>query len=265
MDDSDVGIWHQYLDFAEEEGDHGKVIGLYERCLISCATCPHIWMRYVEFLEDANMITDASATLSRALKLVERESLLEICHFSAKYKERIGDIHGARQQYHEIYSKINPVSHEALEAHANFEHRLGDHEKACSAYEDAITAERKLGKVSDLPALLVKYAFFAYAVLENPNKSRQILSQLDNFNLTHPVLKAVIDLSSNFPEKDMFVREFLDPLVQKYLLSDLNDGGLSTKSERKEISLIYLDFLDNFGDINSISVALTRHISLFRE
>ncbi|CAN6302201.1 unnamed protein product [Urochloa humidicola] len=64
MDDSDVGIWHQYLDFAEEEGDHGKVIGLYERCLISCATCPHIWMRYVEFLEDANMITDASAALS---------------------------------------------------------------------------------------------------------------------------------------------------------------------------------------------------------
>ncbi|CAN6302200.1 unnamed protein product [Urochloa humidicola] len=112
---------------------------------------------------------------------------------------------------------------------------------------------------------LLCWLSFAYAVLENPNKSRQILSQLDNFNLTHPVLKAVVDLSSDFPEKDMLVREFLDPLVQKYLLSDLNDGGLSTKSERKEISQIYLDFLDNFGDIDSIGVALTRHISLFSE
>lgn len=25
MDDSDLGIWHQYLDFAEKEGDHEKV------------------------------------------------------------------------------------------------------------------------------------------------------------------------------------------------------------------------------------------------
>lgn len=33
MDDSDLGIWHQYLDFAEKEGDHEKVVGLYERCL----------------------------------------------------------------------------------------------------------------------------------------------------------------------------------------------------------------------------------------
>ncbi|CAN6290593.1 unnamed protein product [Urochloa humidicola] len=208
------------------------------------------------------MITDASAALSRALKSVEREALLEICLFSANYKERIGDIHGARQQYHEIYSKINSVSLEAVEAHANFERRLGDHEKACSVYEDAITAERKLGKVSDLPALLVNYAFFACLVLENPNKSRQILSQLDKFNLTHPVIKAVIDLSSCFPEKDMLIKEFLDPLVQKYLHSDLSDGGLSTKSERREIFFRYLDFLDNFGDINSIGVALTRHISL---
>ncbi|RCV46443.1 hypothetical protein SETIT_9G532400v2 [Setaria italica] len=106
MDDSDLGIWHQYLDFAEKEGDHEKVVGLYERCLTPCAAHADIWMHYVEFLEDANMITDASAALSRALKSVKREALLEICRFSAMYKECIGDIPGARQQYHEIYSEI---------------------------------------------------------------------------------------------------------------------------------------------------------------
>lgn len=31
-------------------------------------------------------------------------------------------------------------------------------------YEDAITADRKMGRVSDLPALLVQYASFGYGV-----------------------------------------------------------------------------------------------------
>lgn len=63
-------------------------MGLYERCLTPCAAHADIWMHYVEFLEDANMITDASAALSRALKsvkvLVDRIILLfTVCFFLA--------------------------------------------------------------------------------------------------------------------------------------------------------------------------------------
>lgn len=39
----------------------------------------------------------------------------------------------------------------------------------------------------------------------------------------------------------MLLREFLDSLVQKYLYSDLDDGMVSTRSEKKEISLIFLE------------------------
>jgi hypothetical protein len=99
----------------------------------------------------------------------------------------IGDIRGARQQYHEIYSKIDPGSLEAAEAHANFERILVCGGESVSyyfffvniqdlglflsfqghqfmIYEDAITADRKMGKVSGLPALLVQYASFGYGV-----------------------------------------------------------------------------------------------------
>uniref|UniRef100_A0A0A9BV27 Uncharacterized protein n=1 Tax=Arundo donax TaxID=35708 RepID=A0A0A9BV27_ARUDO len=126
----DYDSWMELLDVTEREGSHEKVVRLYERCLVPCAACADIWMRYVDFLEEAKMLTDASAVLSRALCFVEREEQLEFCLFSARYKERIGDISGARQQYHEILSKLSPGSLEVLEAHANMERRLGDDEKA---------------------------------------------------------------------------------------------------------------------------------------
>ena len=60
----------------------------------------------------------------------------------------------------------------------------------------------------------------------------------------------------------MLFREFLDSLVQKYLLSDLNDRGISTKSERKGISLIYLG-VRNTWFFKSAAYNIRVHISQF--
>lgn len=47
----------------------GQTVKLYERCLISCASYPEFWMRYVTFLESSGGRELAISALDRATKI----------------------------------------------------------------------------------------------------------------------------------------------------------------------------------------------------
>ncbi|MBA0802668.1 hypothetical protein Gohar_012946 [Gossypium harknessii] len=155
--------WHNYLDFIESEGDLNKVVKLYERCLIACASYPEYWIRYVLCMEASGSMDLADNALARATQVfVKRQP--EIHLFAARFKEQNGDIPGARAAYQLVHNEISPGFLEAIIKHANMERRLGKLEDAFSLYEQAIAIEKGKEHSQTLPMMYAQYSRFSYLV-----------------------------------------------------------------------------------------------------
>ncbi|PWZ53817.1 hypothetical protein Zm00014a_016290 [Zea mays] len=261
LDNPELENWHNYLDYIEKEEDINKVIKLYERCVIACASYSEFWIRYVQCMEDKRSLDLANNALARATHVFVKKQP-EIHLFSARFKELNGDIFGARAEYQHLYSDLCPGFLEAIVKHSNMEHRLGDKELSCSVYEKVIAAEKGKEQSQLLPTLLIQYSRFLFLVIRDLEKAREILTVLhEQLNLTKPVLEAVIHLESIFPcEKRI---EFLDSLVEKFVTPESSQGELASLVDKEEISSIFLEFLDLFGDAKSINKASTRHTTFF--
>ncbi|XP_024018416.1 pre-mRNA-processing factor 39 isoform X1 [Morus notabilis] len=253
--------WHNYLDFIEREGDLNKVVKLYERCLIACANYPEYWVRYVLSMEASGSLDLANNALARATQLfVKRQP--EIHLFAARFKEQSGDILGARAAYQLVHSEISPGLLEAIIKHANMEHRLGNLEDAFSSYEQAIAIEKGKEHSQTLPMLFAQYSRFAYLVAGNAEKAREILVEaLEHVQSSKPLLEALIHFESTQSGPKQI--DYLDSLVQKFIEPNSENPNVASVAEREELSSIFLEFLNLFGDAQSIKKAEDRHAKLF--
>ncbi|XP_010264873.1 PREDICTED: pre-mRNA-processing factor 39 isoform X2 [Nelumbo nucifera] len=253
--------WHNYLDFIEQQEDFNKVVKLYERCLIACANYPEYWIRYVLCMEGSGSMDLANNALARATQVfVKRQP--EIHLFAARFKEQHGDIPGARAAYQLVHSGISPGLLEAVIKHANMEHRLGNMEDALTLYEQAIATEKGKEQSQTLPMLFVQYSRFSFLVGGDAEKARGILIEaLEHVQLSKPLLEALIHLETiqSAPKRI----DYLDSLVEKFVVPSPDNPNAASTADREEISSIYLEFLDLFGDATSIKKADDRHAKLF--
>ncbi|KAM0949377.1 putative tetratricopeptide-like helical domain superfamily [Dioscorea sansibarensis] len=261
LDDPELDNWHNYLDFIERGDDFNKVVKLYERCLIACASYPEYWIRYVLCMEASGSMELANNALARATQVfVKRQP--EIHLFAARFKEFSVDIVGARAEYQVVYTEISPCYLEAIVKHANMEYRLGFKEAAAAVYEEVIAAEQAKEHSQILPMLLVQYSRYLFLVAGNAEKAREVLAGAhENVQLSKHFLEAVIHLESIQPLPKRV--EYLDSLVEKYIVPNPESPSLAIASDREELSSIYLEFLDLFGDAQSIKKAENRHSMLF--
>ncbi|XP_034690667.1 pre-mRNA-processing factor 39 [Vitis riparia] len=253
--------WHTYLDFIERGDDFNKVVKLYERCLIACANYPEYWIRYVLCMEASGSMDLANNALARATQVfVKRQP--EIHLFAARFREQKGDIPGSRAAYQLVHTEISPGLLEAIIKHANMEHRLGNLEDAFSLYEQAIAIEKGKEHSQTLPMLFAQYSRFLYLVTGNTEKAREILVEaLEHVQLSKPLLEALIHLESiqSLPKRI----DHLDSLVDKFIHTNPESPNAASAAEREELSSIFLEFLDLFGDAQSIKKADDRHAKLF--
>ncbi|GJN08694.1 hypothetical protein PR202_ga26645 [Eleusine coracana subsp. coracana] len=205
------------------------------------------WHNYLDFIEQEEDINKKQP---------------EIHLFCARFKELNGDVSGARAEYQHLYSELCPGFLEAIVKHSNMELRLGDKESACLVYEKAIAAEREKEQSQLLPTLLIQYSRFLFLAIQDMEKARETLTAFqEQFNMTKSIIEAIIHLESIFPcEKRI---EFLDSLVEKFLTPEPSQGEVATLGDKEEISSIFLEFLDLFGDAKLIKKALARHTTLF--
>ncbi|XP_042517188.1 pre-mRNA-processing factor 39-like isoform X1 [Macadamia integrifolia] len=259
--DAELENWHSYLDFIEREGDLHKIVKLYERCLIACANYPEYWIRYVLCMEASGSLDLANNALTRATQVfVKRQP--EIHLFAARFKEQTGDVAGACAAYQLVHSGISPGLLEAVVKHANMEHRLGNLEDAFSLYEQAIATEKGKEQSQTLPMLFVQYARFFYLVAGNAEKAREVLVEaIDNVQLSKPLLEALIHLEAIQSAAKRI--DYLDSLVEKFILPILENPNPASTADREELSGVFLEFLNLFGDAQSIKKAEDRHAKLF--
>lgn len=238
-----------------------QVVKLYERCLIACANYPEYWIRYVLCMEASGSMELAINALTRATQVFVKKQP-EIHLFAARFKERSGDILGARSQFELLYSEISPGLLEAIQRHVNMEYRLGNKEYALSIFEKAIAAEREKEQSQILPMLFILYSRFLYLVAGNPEKARDVFSGvLENAQLSKPLLEASIHLESILPFPKRI--EYIDLLVENFITPNAENCDMASTTDREDISCTFLEFLDLFGDSQSIKKAEDRHTLLF--
>ncbi|KAK1426758.1 hypothetical protein QVD17_15438 [Tagetes erecta] len=203
----------------------------------------------------------AENVLARATQVfVKRQP--EIHLFAARFREHGGDTAAARASYQLVHTEVSTGLLEAIIKHANMEHRLGNLEEACSLYEKMIAIEKGKEHSQSLPLLLVQYSRFLYMVLGRVEKAREVLDQaLESNQLSKPFLEALIHMESiqSFPKQI----GRLDSLVEKYITPGPDNLNPASFVEREELSSIFLEFLDLFGDTQTIKKADNRHAKLF--
>lgn len=253
--------WHNYLDDIERGDDVNKVVKLYERCVIACANYTEYWIRYVLCMEATGNMDLANNALARATQVfVKRQPEIHI--FAARLKEQNGDVSGARAAYQVVHAEIAPGLLEAIIKHANMERRLGNLEDAFTLYEQAIAIEKGKEHSQVLPALYAQYARFVYLASNNVEKAREILLEgLENAQFSKPLLEALIHFETFLPLPKRI--DYLDSLVDKFILPNSDSVNAASASEREELSCIFLEFLGIFGDAQSIKKAADRHAKFF--
>ncbi|KAL0797329.1 hypothetical protein Bca101_052503 [Brassica carinata] len=253
--------WHNYLDFIESDGDFNKVVKLYERCLVACANYPEYWIRYVLSMGASGSRDLADNALARATQVfVKRQP--EIHLFAARLKEQNGDIAGARAAFQLLHSEISPGLLEAVIKHANMEQRLGNLDDAFSVYEQVIAVEKGKENSILLPLLYAQYSRFSYLVLRDAEKARKIIVEaLDHVQPSKHFMEALIFFETILPPPRKI--EYLDPLVENLIKPNVDTQNTASSTEREELSLIYIEFLGLFGDVESIKKAEDRHCKLF--
>lgn len=261
LDDLQLANWHRYLDFIEKEGDFTKTVKLYERCLIACANYPEYWIRYVQRMDYEGSIEIASDALTRATQIfVKRRP--EIHVFAARFKEQQGDIAGARFEYDVLNSDLAPGLLEGVVKSVNFEQRQGNTERALAIFESAIEYEKSKEESRSLPLLVIQYARFLDQVALKTERAREVYSEALAFlPLSKTLWEAVIHFESFRPGvKEV---DYLDSLVEQATAPPRPDVAGLSAADREEISSIFLEFVDLFGDFQAVKKAEARHRQLF--
>ncbi|GAY35052.1 hypothetical protein CUMW_014000 [Citrus unshiu] len=234
LDDIQLKNWHDYLSFAEKQGDFDWVVKLYERCLIPCADYPEFWMRYVDFMESKGGREIASYALDRATQIFLKR--LPVIHlFNARYKEQIGDTSAARAAFPESYIDSDSRFIEKVTFKANMERRLGNFVAACDTYKEALETAAEQRKFHTLPLLYVQFSRLTY-------------TELIKFTMVHGGRSHI---------------SIVDAVISNALYSRPDVLKVFSLEDVEDISGLYLQFLDLCGTIHDIRNAWNQHIKLF--
>ncbi|XP_068666839.1 pre-mRNA-processing factor 39-2 [Aristolochia californica] len=261
LDDSQLQNWHQYLDFVETLGDFDWTVKLYERCLIPCASYPEFWIRYVELMEEKGGRELANLALARATQTFVK-TVPEIHLFCARYKERIGDIFGARAAFQRCSSDKASEFIENVKRHANMERRLGNVQAALVIYKKALELAKEMQNSQTASVLFVHFFQFTYMVTGDVDSARDILiSGLQYLPHSKLLLEELIHfekLHGRSRKKDV-----VDSIVAQATSPGSTVSEHLSAEDREQISSLFLELADLHGTIHEIKEAWVRHQKLF--
>ncbi|XP_062096460.1 pre-mRNA-processing factor 39-2 isoform X2 [Humulus lupulus] len=261
LDVDQLENWHHYLDFVGMQRDFDWAVKLYERCLIPCANYPEFWMRYAEFMETKGGREIATYALNRATQIfLKRVPAMHL--FNARFKEREGDIIGARTALLHCDGESDSNFVENVVRKANMEKRLGNFVAATNMYEEALAMAELKKMMNTLPILYVHFSRLKYMITDNADAARDILiegiKRLPNCRL---LLEELINFATlHGGQRHIHV---VDSVIANVISpgSDVSQGWNAKDAEHA--SSLYLKFVDSCGTIDEVRKAWNRHVRLF--
>ncbi|KAK3037404.1 hypothetical protein RJ639_030166 [Escallonia herrerae] len=243
LDENELANWHCYLDFIERQEDFDWAVKLYEKCLIACASYPEFWMRYVEFMETKGGRELANFALERATQTFLK-NVPAIHLFNARFKEKIGDVRGARTAFLHCDAEFDSCFVDNVMKEANMERRLGNLAAASSIYEKALKLAADTQKLHNVSILYIHFSRLKYMVcnfitgcaeaardiivdgIKQVPSCRLLLEFVDLCGTNHDVRNAWNRHIKLFPHLIRTPSMHENPTSSNYLLNLLMEGKL---------------------------------------
>ncbi|KAH8177634.1 pre-mRNA-processing factor 39 [Sarocladium implicatum] len=146
LDHQQLNNWRKYLDFEEEEGDHSRVVCLYERCLVTCAFYDEFWFRYARWMlaqqyqdQGRNLKEEVRNIYIRASTMFVPVSRPGIRLQWSFFEESCGRVDIAREIHEAILMKL-PDCVEVIVSWAHLQRRQSGLDAALQVLKDHIDA-----------------------------------------------------------------------------------------------------------------------------
>ncbi|XP_040382567.1 uncharacterized protein LOC102704273 isoform X2 [Oryza brachyantha] len=255
LDDDQLENWHRYLDFVEKNGDFDWAVKLYERCLIPCANYSEFWIRYAEFVDAKGGREIASYALGRASScFVKGVPTFHMYH--AMFKEQIGDARGARSLFIKGSNNLTSNFYVNINRMANMEKRMGNTKAASEIYETAIQ-DAMQKNIEILPDLYTNFALFKYSLNHSIRDATDVFVE----GIKQAPCKALIKFMSTHGGPTEIA--ILDSVISDAVAPGSDISTVLSPEDRENISLLFLEFVDLYGDVRDLRKAWARHSKLF--
>jgi len=249
LDHSQLQNWRKYLDFEEAEGDHQRIVCLYERCLTTCALYDEFWFRYARWMagqlkkdEDVRIIYIKASTM---FVPVSRPGIrLQWAFFEesrGRYDVAIG--------IHEAILQVLPDNIDIIVSLANTVRRLKGADAAAQTYNEYI--QNPAVDIYTKAALVGEWGQLVWRANRDPTKARKIFADNSRFYANSRIFweKWFKFEISQPPSNDQEPR-----LRQVY--ENLRTMSRLAPAVKQELSTIYLDFLVQQGGTKAMKTFL---------
>ncbi|XP_077143801.1 pre-mRNA-processing factor 39-like isoform X2 [Ranitomeya variabilis] len=236
--------WRKYLTFEKSQGQHDRIVVLFERCLIPCAMYEEFWLSYAQYMEGQS-VEAARSVFERACRThLPRKFTLH--HQWAFFEEKHGELDSARAILHNLENVLPGLVIVRLRR-VNFERRNGNLQEAERLLREAV-------QNSGIPGVAafytVKLARLLLKLKKDPEKARDLLMEAlekePNIPCLHECLLE-IEISRDAVDDVMLC-------LERALNSNIHDSLKGTLSQRR------LEFLeDNGTSVKSLLKAYDEH------
>lgn len=239
LDDTLLETWRKYLEMEEAEGNHERIIQLFERCLIPCCNYHEFWLRYTTYLEKREAWDSLRTVFQRGTRLLKRrpELYLEFAAFEEEHNN-----HDRAENLFQTVMKMIPNHVESIMRYINFKRRQKDYETCCRLYEEAITKAKSPLTVAFLS---MHYARFLEKTRNDPKKAREVYSSaIQRAGSIKHLWIAFINFE--IAQNDENMEERVVALYTKALEASEGEQKLSLE-DRKDILLSFVEFANDTG------------------
>lgn len=191
--------WKDYLDYEIEQGDHQRILVLFERCLIACALYDEFWQKMINYLQSQpNDPVLRPDVVQKTREVYERACTIHhpdkpSLHLMwSSFEEQQGNSNKAADILTNL-DKICPNLLQVAYRRINLERRRSDFEKCSQLYEHYIANTKNKGTAG---SFAIKYARFCHKIKGDINGAMTILkSALEKDPTNARIVLQMIDLA----------------------------------------------------------------------
>lgn len=229
--------WKDYLDFEIEQGDHSRILVLFERCLIACALYDDFWLKLIRYLEsqkDENLLDQTRDAFTRACKIhhPDKPSLHMLW---ASFEECHDNLDKAAAILKDM-DEANPNLLQIAYRRINLERRRNNLDLCDELYKTYIATAKSVNAGS----LAIKWARFTHKIRGDLEAAIVILRDaLVNDPSNTRVALQVIDLVLHRPKVD---EEEVIAIIDLFMSRDGIDLDQKILFAQRKV-----EFLEDFG------------------
>ncbi|KAL1877091.1 hypothetical protein VTK73DRAFT_8899 [Phialemonium thermophilum] len=260
LDNSQLNNWRKYLDFEEGEGDFSRITALYERCLVTCAFYDEFWFRYARWMsaqegkeEEVRNIYLRAATL---FVPISRPGIrLQFAYF----EEQCGRIDVARDLHAAVLTKL-PDSVETIVSWANLQRRQSGLDAAIEIYKEQIDSPHV--DIFTKAALVTEWAFLLWKVKGSVEEARTVfLKNLQWYADSRHFWQKWLEFELEQPTSAELEPQNGERI--KHIFDELRDKSRLSGAVKKELSQVYLTYLQQRGGKDAMKQFLEVDRELF--